>query len=169
MQNQLQKGKIQEVVQQVTVVPQQLRPVEDNIESCIKEVTLDGVYLMEQQGGYITIPADIIPRSATNPFSNSLQLFSGLSFEVPYWSYEAANGIQQSQMPSLNGMNAELSKYINNNLAVCTKNLTSFSDYGYSIDIRGDADAKTTIHDENIIISVNYPVYMETKGVSKLV
>src|SRR3989344_4664536 len=59
-------------------VPTQLRPVTNLISDCIENTALDGLNLMGQQGGYVDLPQDIIPRSSLNAFSNSLYVNKNL-------------------------------------------------------------------------------------------
>src|SRR3989344_7553316 len=59
------------------IVPEQLKPVKNNIDGCVKQVGEEAINILSLQGGYIKLPQDIMPRSAVNPYSNSLELYPG--------------------------------------------------------------------------------------------
>ena len=144
------------------VVPTQVRPVQDYIDSCVETTLQEGVDLIGLQGGYIDIPQDVLPRSVINPFSNRLEILDG--YEVPYWFYEKSNGIQEEQVPTMQEMEISLAQYVDDNLPGCLTNLSAFNEF--TIDINGDVSSKAKISDERIDVSVTYPILFSTQDIN---
>ncbi len=151
-------SKVQ-ILQTVTL-PEQAKKVSDYVESCISTVAANGVNILGIQGGYINIPEDNIPLTGSNPFSNKLAIVNNL--RIPYWNYEAANGVQKTQVPSLENMQDELSNYINNNLLEC---VDEFSNLGqeYSIKYKNPV-TKTSIKENKVLVDITFPVDIDVKG-----
>ncbi len=137
-------------------------PVKNYFDSCIKSVALDGAIILGSQGGYINIPKDDYPINPLLPFSNRLQIFNNDALEVPYWFYETSNGIQKTQIPSIDEMELQLENYVNANINECLINFTEFQDY----EISGFDDVNTdvTIEDNKIFIEILTKITVEHKG-----
>lgn len=147
------------------IVPQQLMPVKSYLDSCLKDVVSDGVRIIGEQGGYIDIPEDITYRSATNPFSNSLQLFGDA--EVAYWHYETANEIERQQIPTKKQMEAELEEYVDENFKDCFYFLDSFEEEGFEIDLPKSVNTEISIKDNVVQVKVLSEVLVSLKEVNK--
>lgn len=158
----ISKSSFQKEAEKAKTIPVQARPVKDYIDNCVEEIAIEGILLMGQQGGYIEIPKDVLPRSVINPFSNSLELFSG--YNVPYWFYETTNGIQKSQIPSIEIMEEQLEGYLNQNMDSCLFNLSLFR--SYDIKFEGEAKSDVVITDERIDVNVIYPILVDIEGVT---
>ena len=143
------------------VVPQQVKPIKNFIDSCIEQTTLDGVRLLGLQGGHISLPPDQFITAAGNQFSNSLAIFNG--FNVPYWYYEKASGLQVSSIPPLEQMNSELANYIDLNLEDCASGLSVFGVEGYTVDVE-NPETRVDIREDVIVVDVNYPLDIDLKG-----
>ncbi len=144
-------------------IPEQVQEINDYIYSCIDQVTEEPLLLMGTQGGYIEIPAEPIPRSDLNPFSNSLEIIPGSSLRTAYWYYKTANNIESSLMPSREEMEAELENYVTNHLASCTNNLELFTRYNITA---GTLSTDATIQDDSVIFTIEYPMQVATEDIS---
>ncbi len=151
--------------QNLNLLPIEIRPVKENINSCVYETAKEGIILIGQQGGYYKIPKDDLPRSIINPYSNSLELFK--ENEVAYWYYMESNGIEKLNVPSKEDIEKEIGSYVNDNLQDCLENLTNFEDNGYIIKEEGNVDSKVTIGPENVDVDVKYNVDVTYKGVNR--
>ena len=114
------------------------------------------------QGGYSNIPGDVFAGASQNIFSNSLQIFRNL--KAPYWYYEKASGIQESQKPSKENMEEELNDYLNENLADCVNGVSVFEPQGYEFAL-GEIDAKSTIKTDSVNVEVIYPINVKFKDI----
>ena len=147
------------------IVPQQIMPVKEYFDFCLRDVTQEGLTLLGEQGGYIEMPEDIVPRSSNNVYSNSLELSPGS--EVAYWFYESANGIEREQVPSLQIMEEELEVYLNEHFKDCFYFVDTFEEQGFVIDLPTSATSEVTINRNDVQVKVNSDVYVSLKDVNK--
>lgn len=146
--------------QRTATVPSQAQDIKIYIDSCIKEIAEEGVIIMGMQGGYINLPEDPIPATPANPFSNTLSIFQRGNLRVAYWYYKTANGIDKSQLPTVEQMENELASYINENLDSCINSFRDFPTYNISA---ATPTTQAEIEDDEIFLTVTYPIRMEYK------
>ena len=158
----LTEANLKKLTEKTQAVPLQAQPVKQYITSCVEETAKEGITLLGLQGGYINPPEDPLPRSIINPFSSSLEFFSG--YEVPYWFYESSNGIQKTQIPTLQNMEQDLEIYMNEQLPHCLFNLSLFDEY--SIEFKDDIESDVTIKSDWVKVDVNYPVLISIEGIT---
>jgi len=157
----VREGGLESERESALLVPKQVEPVKTFIEACIDQVSKEGIDLIGLQGGYSSIPGDVFAGASQNIFSNSLQIFRNL--KAPYWYYEKASGVQESQKPSKENVEEELNGYLNENLADCVNGISVFEPQGYEFAI-GEVDAKSTIETNNVGVEVIYPINVKFKG-----
>ena len=145
-------------------VPRQIEPVKDYFDACLKQKVQDGVFLLGEQGGYINIPEDIMPRSISNTFSNTLEIYPGA--EVAYWYYETANGIEQQSIPSITNMEKELEGYLDEEFLDCFYYTYTFEEDGLEFQNPPYAISDVTIQDNTIQVEVVADVYVTLKEVA---
>jgi len=138
-------------------VPEQAAAIQENILSCIGEISEEGVLRLTSQGGFIELPQDTYPQTPINKFSNSLQVLQKSDIKVAYWSYLSANNVPKRNVPTKEDMQRELSSYMDRNLARCINNLTAYSKYNVEV---GQALTETQIESERIKYTVNFPVHV---------
>ena len=144
------------------LVPQQIEPIKNFIEACIDQVSRDGVNIIGLQGGYANLPEDVFASASQNIFSNSLQIFRNL--KVPYWYYEKASGVQESQKLTIKQIEQELNNYVNENLAECVDGVRVFESQGYELNI-GEVNTKSEIKQDSVEIEIDYPMQVSFKDV----
>ncbi len=157
----LLKSKFEKEAEQITVADEFV-PVKNYFDSCISSITLDGANILGLQGGYINIPKDELPVNPVLPFSNRLQIFNNDALEVPYWFYETSNGIQKTQIPSIENMQSDLQDYINVHLNDCLENFTEFQDY--EVTNFDNVKTEVTIEDSKIFVRVLSKLTVSYKG-----
>ncbi len=145
-------------------VPKEIESVKLYFDNCVEDLVDEGLTTIGEQGGYINLPKDIMFRSYTNPFSNSLEIYDGL--KVAYWYYESANGIEMNQVPSLENIEVELENYINDNFKECYYNIYSFEQEGYEFSLPSLVNSDVKINTNNIQVSVNALVSVNHKDVN---
>ena len=138
-------------------VPEKARAVQAVITSCIGEIADEGVNRLSSQGGYIKIPEERLPQTPANIFSNSLRILPKSDVKVAYWSYISANNVKKDSKPTLESMQLELASYMDNNLARCLNNLTTFGDYQITA---GEISTTAEIEDSRVKYTVNYPLHV---------
>ena len=129
-------------------IPKNLEPVYTTFLTCIEEDTSAGINILGSQGGYIDKPA-FEPGSPFAPSSSQLDF---LGSGVPYWYYVSENNIQKEQIPSLNDMEEQLGKYIEENVKDCS--FAEHYDAGFEIAI-GEPNAKVDIQSKKVDVSLN--------------
>jgi hypothetical protein len=118
----------------LTPVPRDIKPVYNEIESCLKTTTENGLYLIGMQGGYASLP--------------------GNSFETvfAFIGYGYYNG--QKTLPSLKQIENELNNYIELMLPQCV----DFSAWPELEVTQGDINAKSAILDDFVTVDVEWPL-----------
>ena len=117
-----------------------IAPAYNYFLSCLETKSLQGINLLEAQGGYINLP-DFEPGSYYVPFSSQLN-FAGIS--IPYWYYLSGNNLQKEQVPSRVEMQNQLAKFVEEKVSEC--NLDLYSLQGFNIQ-RGTSKASALIND----------------------
>ncbi|MSR86356.1 hypothetical protein EXS74_03090 [Candidatus Woesearchaeota archaeon] len=142
---------------QSLLIPTEAEELHDQIGNCVSSLASAGITLLGQQGGYITLPEDPIGQGSQNPFSNSLEIFAASDFKTVYWFYQAANGVDHSQVPTISDMEYDLSQFMNNNLATCANDFDLFTRYNATA---AEISTEVEILDDTVLFTVNYPVHI---------
>src|SRR3989344_1500781 len=140
------------------ILPERLFPaktgaIESYVEGCAENVARDGLALLGAQGGYIYLPSAI----ENNPLS-----YVDTGIKVPYWQYHT-----ESRIPTLEIMEAHLSRYVNEHLRACINDLTVFQEQ-YDIVEKGDVVTDTSINDQIVLFRVTYPFDVIDKDGKKI-
>jgi len=130
-------------IEEITNLPEEIIPVKLFVDSCIKEVTVPGVYLLASNGGYIYY-YDSFVRSANKPVAYHYNLGEDIS-------------------PTKEFMEEELAFFIKNSLRLCVDGFASFNE---NIEY-GDIEANVEIGESQVFIDVDYPITL-TNAESKL-
>ncbi len=136
-------------------VPEEFQGINLHVENCINDISEDGIRLLGSQGGYISIPDDIIPASPANPFSNRLLVFQDGNMEVPYWFYVTANNLPKNAAPSLGYMEKSLASYIDSNLDDCIDNFSDFQKFKVN---QNPHKTSVKIEKDVVRVDVSYPL-----------
>jgi len=145
------------------IVPEQIRPVKDYFDVCLREITQDGINILASQGGYINLPEEPYKRTINDEFSNTLNLYS--IHKVAYWFYETSNGIQQQQIPTKEEMEKELESYINNNFNDCEYFAQDFEEDGFTINYPENIASEVKINNNNVEVKLNSDLQISLKEV----
>ncbi len=131
----------------ISSVPQTFQPIQVYTENCLTQIAERGLLILGQQGGYI-YPDILGEFSSTDP-TNSV----GINLEplkVPYWHYNEIPNTENlisfsSLQPELYAKNdpemsveAQLSRFVRENLAACLDDYTPFLESGFEIESGGE-------------------------------
>ena len=130
--------------------PSDLEPVYKYYLNCIEQETHIAANILGQQGGYIDGP-NFSPGSEYMPFSNYLN-FVGIP--IPYWYYISGNNVVKEQVPTLNNMEEELDKFLENRIVQC--DFSRFASEGYEIVVSKEIDVESNIRDNRIDIDISH-------------
>lgn len=161
--NEFTKNDFQSQLARVKV-PEQIQPIKNYVDECLEETAMVGVRTIASNGGYLNVPYEGVPRSYTNPFSNSLDLGNS---KVAYWYYKSSNNLDKTQVPTIESMEADLEEYIDDHFDYCLKGLDSYWEEGFEIYYEEDISSEVNIEDSHIEITVFAPTDVKKDDVGK--
>ncbi len=126
-------------------------PIKNYVESCLSDVGEEAIIKLGMQGGYIDLPDEIRLNKAY------VELLPRSLIKTPYWYY---NGV--SFVPSIETMQEEISKYVENNIKKCA-DLTIFQ-YDYKIEEKPEIEVETTIAEKDVDIRMNHELIIKNKA-----
>ena len=176
-------------------VPPALKPISDFVERCGEKALTDGLDIAGNRGGYIYIPDDSnFIRPLNDVPEGDMYILSGgedpdESSYIPYWLYER-NGIDTSRRPLLNrpaavrpntldarqdiSIQAQLEKYIAENLQFCLNGFENFKTQGFDIkelSVNDEFPVKTevTFSDSGVSVAIDYPLQIAQKDIQNTI
>src|SRR3989338_9134826 len=85
----VRKGFLQDLFEKISTerrtIPQQIRPVQDFLDSCVSQITKEGIAEIALHGGYTSFKEDIIPTTPFTPLGNSLEIIPNTDFRTAVW------------------------------------------------------------------------------------
>ncbi len=145
-------------------VPEQIQPVKNYIDDCLEETVMSGTRIIASNGGYLSVPSEGVPRSLLNPFSNSLEIGSG---EVAYWYYKSSNNLDNTQVPTIESMEEDLERYVDDNFDFCLKGLDNFYEEGFEIHYEGKIETEVNVEGSHIEVTMDAPTDIRKDDVGK--
>jgi hypothetical protein len=141
-----------------------LAPAYQSYLSCIEQRAKEGLTLMGQHAGYIYVDElSFDSGSSYAPSSSQLDFYGA---PVPYWLYVSGNNILREKKPSLNSMEADLSRFVKEGLADC--DFSDLNDQGIYVDIY-DGNVSVDIKDKQVDLVLDNPVYLSFENESAIV
>jgi len=132
-------------IKRVSSVPEFVQPVYDYVESCLEDVSRDGVALLGAQGGYINVPGII----ANTPSAYVPNDPRGIS-KTPLWYFEG-----EDRTPSIEFMQAELARYVRSRLPECTRGFDSFERFEIE---QGEIIPRVLMTSNDVVVELNWPL-----------
>ncbi len=118
-------------------VPSEVKPVNDFVNSCLKEVADNGTKQIGLHGGYYL---------ANSSLGDNVQIYlEGSTIKTP----------------KINVLEKELSLYIQDNLNSCLRNFKTLSDFKINATNSG---IKTSIENESLTVELSYPLTIQKNG-----
>ncbi|MCX6707840.1 MAG: hypothetical protein NT001_06945 [Candidatus Woesearchaeota archaeon] len=146
----MRQTKTSPATTETEVIPENLVPIRQYVESCMQKTAKDAVVLLGMQAGYIYMP----DRIAYDP--SSYILIGGV--KVPYWYYQG-----NSRVPSIDGMQSDINQYIEENLRPCVSNFMPFSNQ-FDINEDGNITVDSRIVEGKVTVSMRYPLSVKARG-----
>ena len=144
-------------------LPEEIKPVQEFLDSCTAQVSKEGIELVASQGGYLNLPIDNIPTTSFTPIPATLEIIPGSDLKAPLWFRETPNGIPEINIPTKIDVEDSISKYVNRRFALCVNNLTTFTDQGYIFTAQRNPKTTTTLKEDKIVVSIDYPLEVQGK------
>ncbi len=127
-------------------VPPEIKPVYDNVVSCISDISKNGIHKLGLQGGYINIP----PSIKKTPRSN-IKLDNTGNTVIPFWYYEG-----EDRSPTLEFMEQELAVLLKQELANCA-DFESLKPK-FNVKIKDSVEPEVSINEQDVKITVKWPL-----------
>jgi hypothetical protein len=149
----------------VEELPSEFMPVKPFVEKCLEKTTEDGLIILGENGGYIY--TDKLNPGLDATEGDSVRLSS--DFIVPYWFYLASPNscvgkcrYGSKKMPLkknalADSFEAQLAKYIDDNLAACIDDFKSIKELGYDVE-EGRANSDVIIAEDDVVVKLDYPI-----------
>ena len=161
----VRKGFLQDLFEKISTerrtIPQQIRPVQDFLDSCVSQITKEGIADVALHGGYLSFKEDTIPTTPFTPLGNSLEIIPNTDFRTAVWFRETGNGIQELNAPTKQDVENSIAEYVEDNFVVCVSNLTQFTTEGFTATARDSPKATIQISRDQVSSVVKFP--MEVK------
>ena len=129
-------------------IPQELKPVFDYYSECIEGEARTAVNLAGAGGGRIFIK-DYVPGSEYAPFSSHLNF---LGSPVEYWYSLEGNGVIKENVPTLNDIEDEIARYVEEGVRNC--DFEYYYSQGFGIQL-GEPTADVSILENKVEVSVD--------------
>ena len=132
-------------LQAPTVVPVDVIPIQNYVETCLHDTLQQGDALIAIQGGHIVLPN---PHLVTN-----------------YGAIAYAMRDRRVSLPSVEEMELELEAYIQDVLPTCTGNYSEFQTEGFDIQAKS-ITADVTIKGDSVSVYLEYPLTITLNNVT---
>lgn len=115
--------------------PKEVASVETFVKQCVSTAAGQGLFTIGRQGGYITLPSEVLTQS-----------YSTMGFGYSH---------SQNTLPGLNNIKAELEQYITDELTSC---LTGLQSMDYDIRVGSDVHSYVVFADNDVQITSTVPI-----------
>ncbi len=152
-------------IKKTSQVPFDIGPVKEYAESCLKKVSEDGLWIIGEHGGYID------PDGNEVYGEEAVDSTAYLGKKVPYY----LKGTSDSFL-ALEDIEEKLSRYVIVGFDRCfdsnvfeglglylTKPDINYTEIGFDFD-GVSVDSKVDIHEDSVIVNVEYPLIIKKKG-----
>jgi len=153
-------------------LPTEFLQVENFIEECLYDTSIDAFELLGSNGGYIN-PQEYFTKKIEPTESEVLEFSPGSELWLPYWWYlDSGNDCIDdcsfaSNRPALTrdegGLNIEemLDEYIETHLSSCINDFSALSGE-FEIVETGEIEVETIIAENDVLIDLSYPIEIES-------
>jgi hypothetical protein len=148
--------------------------LQEYVSSCLQDVSIEGLQLLGQHGGYIDLSRDDVHDKVfevlADPTESDAVQFNTL--EIPYWWYEDSEhgcvqcSITTKNMPTLALMEKQVAIFVQEQLGSCLADFTSLEAQGFDISEDGSPRVVVTAVEEMVYVQLTYPLSIENEGVT---
>jgi hypothetical protein len=151
----------------VTQLNEYQRSLKDYVDSCLQQIVLDGVEILRIQGGYIYLEnistLQVPSRGSVIEMENGVPVIrvgTGTNL-VGYWLTN-----DKVSFPSVNYMEFQLQRYIEQRMPLCVQDFTAFKKQGWIVDAK-NPKAYVMIR-QTVETGIIYPITFVKNGEWKL-
>jgi len=153
-------------------IPAEMDAIKTHVESCMNQVTKEGLVILGQNGGYLDLDAEgFYTINGLETEANALEFFPESDIIIPYWLYlkssnDCFNCQYEFKKPSLESgdksIKSQLEGYAEEKLVVCIDDFNPFR-HKYEIIVHEDPQIEITFG-ERTHAKLKYPVTVELYG-----
>ncbi len=161
-------------------VPLEFVPVNDFIEGCLEDISIEGLVKIGERGGFIDLIENNIIAKADATNSDAVIFSPNSEYKVAYWWYLKSdnkcsgncrfeiipdNRLFLSKNVGKASIEEQLERYINENLEECLDGFKALKKEGFEIKEKSRPDASVTVAESDILVVLDYII--EAKKESK--
>ncbi|HSU72938.1 MAG TPA: hypothetical protein VLJ21_03760 [Candidatus Binatia bacterium] len=156
-------------VPQVEQVAEFAQPVQDYVHGCMERVAREGLQLIGDHGGYLSVRdiknAKLNPSEPTD--SDALFLAPDSDYGIPYWWYlsskNACSGdcAFSSRQPALTGspsIESQLESYVTDHVDDCLKKFDALAEQGLTVTEDSSRDVNVIITERDVAVSMEQDI-----------
>ncbi|MFH1591412.1 MAG: hypothetical protein ABIC95_05805 [archaeon] len=138
------------------IIGKEAMPLKRYVETCLSEVTQEGIFLLESQAGYIDVAGEL-PDTAFDPST-----YLDGPPRIPLWYHSG-----ESRIPSRKDMADELTSFVQERLDGC---LGDFALFRNQLDIEemGGKELSIAINDGSVAVTLDYPLRVTNAPAEKV-
>ncbi|MFC1723682.1 hypothetical protein ACFL0V_06075 [Nanoarchaeota archaeon] len=156
-------------------VPNQVKPIKEFVEECVKSVSKEAIEKMGRHGGYIdpqdTEYSPLFVMDPMKPYeADGVYMTSSYNSFVPYYWYLESDTkcelcVQTNKLiPRSETIEEQINKYVNNNLVRCLDNFVGFEAQGFEVVPQGPIKTVTLLTQQDVAIRTTYPLAVTVGG-----
>ena len=126
-------------------IPDEIQPVYNSVQDCLKEAGKNAMIRIGKQGGYFFITQGI----------------PSVDGKIPYYFYNGDN-----LLISRETLEKQISLQIEEYLYICLNNFSELKNNGFSFDINDEASVISKINDNLVSVTLNYHIFVHKREVS---
>ena len=168
---------------QIEQVPSEFLPVQSFVEGCLGQAGKQGLKLIGEHGGFISLLENNIRTTPEPTESDAVAMAPGSSYSIPYWWYLASdNSCQDScqftmvpdaklslkKYPGKVSIEGQLEKYIGEKIGICLDSFKELRKQGFDIKEQGNPSARVTVARGQVQLFLTYPLLASRSGEKEL-
>jgi hypothetical protein len=155
-------------------LPVEVKPVNRLVEMCMQELGREALKLAGEHGGYVyplrtqedgrSFSIDPIDPSSSDGVAMTETAESGVIY---WWYMKTPNNcrncrITTENIPSIENVERQINKYVEENINSCLENFESFIKEGVNVVKLDRPISSTTITEEDVVVRLEFPLRIET-------
>lgn len=126
-----------------------MNQVSDVVDTCIKDSTEQGLFLIGNQGGFV----ELSKIQLANPFS-----YTDVGFKIPSWE------VEPNPVPTISSMENEINSHVRKKALLCIqRNLKALDDV-FDFQYKDNLQIRSSINQNNVIVESNFPITFSEKN-----
>jgi len=158
---------INEMGPKIDDVSEEYRELQEFVLECTQITGEQALTIVGEHGGYID-PMDPdttgkLMKMHPMPTESEILMLSQ-DYAIPYWWHMSSPQncqkciVSDNNMPSLEYIQAQVSRYVETHIAGCLRDFKAFKEQGFKIQETGEPEAVTIVNTDDVLLYVYYPI-----------